>query len=158
MTRLFRIESIRDRTDRFGRLVQFSLAAMAFAAVAVWNPVVTPGPKCCMLRQAVGLPCPLCGMTRAVALCVRGQFWEATLFNLLAVPTFLLCIVLCLKWGLEFATGRGLVATPARPWRIALWTLVYIALLGNWAYLLAFRREDDFSQTWLGQALRMYGW
>jgi hypothetical protein len=158
MNRFLRFVPFPTRADRLGRLVLCSLAAGSLTLLGLWNPVENPGPRCCTMRLAFGLPCPLCGMTRGVALCMRGRFWDATIFNLLAVPTFLLCVGLCAKWGLECAVGRAVVVHPSGPWRITLYILLCIALLAGWIYLLAYRREDDFGQTWLGESLRVLGW
>ena len=36
--------------------------------------------------RAFGIPCPLCGVTRGVALCLPGRPVEATSYNPLTVP------------------------------------------------------------------------
>ncbi|HVS37991.1 MAG TPA: hypothetical protein VMS17_20695, partial [Gemmataceae bacterium] len=51
---------------RATRLQLLGAALAGIALLAVWNPVAHPGPKCCLLRWAIGLPCPGCGMTRGV--------------------------------------------------------------------------------------------
>jgi hypothetical protein len=156
MTRLFRTERFRNPAERAGRLQLFSLGVLAYAVVTVWDPTTHPGPTCCMMRLLFGLPCPLCGMTRGVSQCMRGRFVEATAFHPLAVPTFLLGLGLCLKWAVEYAWGRRIEAALSRTWRTALWTAAVAALLASWAYLLVFRREDDFAATWLGQLLHLF--
>jgi len=157
MTPILQVRPSPHRTHRVSRLQWLGFALAGFVLLAVWDPVVHPGPKCCLLRYAVGLPCPLCGMTRGVALCERGRFLEATAYNPLAVPAFLLALGLCAKWAYEFTMNRSVEVVLRPAWRRSAWAVVYAALLAGWAYLLAFRREDEFAATWLGQLLRLFG-
>jgi len=138
-------------SQRRFRLQAAGVIALGVGVLAVWNPLARPGPKVCLLRHAVGLPCPLCGMTRGVALCLRGQPFEATHFNPLAVPVLVLAVLLAVTWAMEFATGRRFeVIVPSWLWR-SLTCAAWVVLLANWAYLLIYRREDPFATTWLGQ-------
>jgi Protein of unknown function (DUF2752) len=143
-------------SHRTSRLQMLGSALTGFAVLAIWNPVVHPGPSCCLLRWAVGLPCPLCGMTRGMALCERGRFLEATWYNPLAVPVFAAALVLCLKWAFEFTTKQSVVVVLRPAWNRALWVGVYAVLLAAWVYLLVFRREDDFAGTWVGQMMHCF--
>lgn len=144
-------EPFRDRSERLLRLQGFSLIALGVSTLVLWNPLTQPGPRLCLLRHAVGLPCPLCGMTRGVALCLRGRFEEASQFNPLAAPVLLLALGLAIKWAIEFVRGRHFkVLVPAwvsRQWLQAAFLLVLV----NWIYMLIYRREDPFLTTWLGQ-------
>lgn len=141
----------RDRSERMLRLQGFSLIALGVTTLIIWNPVTQPGPRMCMLRHAVGLPCPLCGMTRGVSLCLRGRFDEASLLNPLAGPVLVLAVVLAVKWAIEFASGRRIaVLLPARISRRVI-PIAAVVVLVNWIYLLIYRREDPFLTTWLGQ-------
>ncbi|MGH7226554.1 MAG: DUF2752 domain-containing protein, partial [Gemmataceae bacterium] len=99
-------QPFRDRSERLLRLQGFSLIALGVTTLVIWNPLTRPGPRICLLRQTVGLPCPLCGMTRGVALCLRGRFDEASRFNPLAGPVLVLAVMLAVKWAIEFASGR----------------------------------------------------
>jgi hypothetical protein len=154
MKPLLKTEPFTRPAHRAGRLHLFAVGVLSFVVVTIWDPVTQPGPKCCLMRLLFGLPCPLCGMTRAMSLCVRGRFWEASVFHPLAVPTFVLALGLCVKWAAEFAAARRLDVALTRPWRRAVHAAVFVVLLAAWAYLLAFRREDDFSQTLAGMLLR----
>jgi hypothetical protein len=142
---------------RAGRLQLVGLGLLAFAVLAVWNPVTRPGPKFCMMRWGIGLPCPLCGMTRGVALCLRGQFTEATRYNPLAIPCVLLGLALLAKWSYEYARGVRLeVVWHSRAARLLFLALPTLVLLANWAYLLRYRREDNFADSVLGWLLRAF--
>jgi hypothetical protein len=139
------------RSDRLLRLHGFSAIALGVSALVVWNPLTQPGPTVCLLRNAVGLPCPLCGMTRGVALCLRGHFHEASQFNPLAAPVLVLALFLAVKWAIEFADGRRFEATMPRWLTRGRIHAAYLILIANWIYLLIYRREDPFLTTWLGQ-------
>ena len=139
-------------SDRKYRLPGIGIVALGIGVLAVWNPLTQPGPTVCLLRRAVGLPCPLCGMTRGVALCLRGYPIEASHFNPLTVPVLLLAVVLALKWAIEYGLKmRFDVTMPRSVWR-AIVFVGYALLLANWAYMITVRREDPFVTSWLGQA------
>jgi hypothetical protein len=144
----------RDRTARLGRL---SLAVLAWALLAVWNPVTAPGPTLCGLRHLVGLPCPFCGVTRGVALTLRGRPAEATRYNPLTLPVVALGAALTLLWVLEYALDRRLVVTWRRPARWALFGLVLLAVGAAWVYVLTYRREDDFASSLVGRLMQLLG-
>ena len=79
---------------------------------------------------------------------------EALWYNPLAVPLVVLCVLLCAKWAYEFcdeSKRRSRVATGVEDG--ALGRSSMRRCCASWAYLLAFRREDDFAATWLGQLL-----
>jgi hypothetical protein len=138
------------------RLQRLCLAVLGWSLLAVWNPVTAPGPTLCGLRHLVGLPCPFCGVTRGVALTLRGRPAEASSYNPLAVPVVVLGAGLTLLWALEYTLDRRVVFTWRRP---GLWTLrivILIAVLATWAYVLRYRREDDFATSLMGRVLEMW--
>ena len=156
MTRFFQIRPFSQPSQSSSRLVLLGCALLGFGVAAAWNPLAHPTPVCCLLRRSVGLPCPMCGMTRGVALCVRGRFLEATWYNPLAVPLCLFASMLCLKWIFEIINRKTITITLRPAWNTGLWTCLYAALLASWVYLLIYRREDDFASTWLGQMLHLF--
>jgi hypothetical protein len=156
MTRFLQIRPFSHPSQWTGRLLMLGGALVGLGVAVVWNPIAHPGPRCCLLRMSVGLPCPACGMTRGVCLCARGQFLEATWYNPLAILFVILAVALCVKWIFEIASKRSveLVLRPA--WNKPLWAGVYAIVLASWVYLLVFRREDVFASTWLGQLLHLF--
>jgi hypothetical protein len=144
-------------SDRWLRLQGCGLVAVGVGLLAVWDPLTHPGPRMCPLRETVGLPCPLCGMTRGVSLCLHGHPAEASVFNPLAAPVLIVALVLAVKWAVEFGSGRCFdVLVP--PWLgRRLWMLGYAIVLMNWAYLLVYRREDSFDSTLLGRLWALFG-
>lgn len=149
-----RTHSLAHPAQRLGRLQRLSIAALGLTVLAVWDPLAHPGPKLCLLRHAVGLPCPLCGLTRGVSLGLRGHFAEASSYNPLAIPILVFALLLGVKWGVEYAAGRQVEVSCSRRVRLLLAGAVHVAILAAWAYLLMCRREDDFAGCWLGRLLR----
>lgn len=156
MIRFLQIRLFSHPSQWSSHLLLLGCAAVGWAMALLWNPITQPGPVCCLLRRSVGLPCPMCGMTRGVALCARGRFLEATWYNPLAVPLCLFALTLCLKWIFEIARKQSVTVVLRPAWNTGLWAVLYSAVLASWVYLLIFRREDDFASTWLGQMLHLF--
>src|SRR5262249_5706900 len=143
----------RQRAARLPRLVA---AGLALLLLCLWNPVTRPGPVLCLSRLCFGIPCPLCGGTRGVALCLRGRPVEGSALNPLSVPALLLCVGLMGVWAYEYLSNTQVVMVWPRPWRSVFVAAAFVALLATWAYLLVYRREDDFATSWLGRVLRLF--
>ncbi|MGQ0506622.1 MAG: DUF2752 domain-containing protein [Myxococcaceae bacterium] len=88
-------------------------------------PIKGLGVDLCMLHAFTGLPCPGCGMTRAIAALSQGEWMTALAlnpFSVLAWPTFLVLAVLALAGAARrdrfegWLRSRG--ATVARIYRI----------------------------------------
>lgn len=146
--RLRPFESPRDRAARLPWIV---LLGLVYLALALWNPTRTPGPVLCASRLAVALPCPLCGATRGVALCLRGRPLEASTYNPLSVPAALFGLGLLALWSYEYLSNHEVEFLFRRPWRMVVLISAHAAVLAAWVYVLLYRREDDFSSSWLGQ-------
>jgi hypothetical protein len=117
---------------------------LAVASLALLVPaalLLQRAPEPCFLRDQLGIPCPTCGGTRALAALAAGQFGEALARNpLVAVG----CLALA-AWALW-----GLAATLVPRWRVTVEAspslgrrLPWIGLglvAANWIYLIAVRR------------------
>src|SRR5262249_54434359 len=122
--------------DRAGRLVRISLALAALILLALWNPTTRPGPVLCLMRHAVALPCPFCGVTRGVSLTLHGAPVAGSRFNPLTLPVLVLGVGLIALWSVEYARNRRLALALSPLGKIAL-TLLLLAILGlTWRYLL----------------------
>jgi hypothetical protein len=63
------------------------------AIAAVWPALpVHPG-VACPLRAATGVPCPFCGMTRAIVAAVHGHLGTSLAFNPGGIVVLLLAVV-----------------------------------------------------------------
>jgi hypothetical protein len=145
-----------DPRHRASRLQCLGLFVAGVTVLAFWNPLTHPGPVCCLMRRGVGLPCPLCGATRGAALCLRGHPLEASAYNPLVLPLGVVALYLACKWAVEVARGVRIEINwhPALA-RLAPW-LLHLTVFSSWAYLLVYRREDDFAASWLGGLWRTF--
>lgn len=109
-------------------------AACAVAAIAVGAHLL--GVTLCPLRRFLGIPCPTCGTTRAIAALFRGSVREALALNPLMAA--LLCV------GMPLLSVHALVcgvdATEGLLRRLSgsrlFWWAVALLAAANWAYLL----------------------
>ena len=58
------------------------IAAAGMLGIAVaWPRLPVHAPLACPFRAVTGVPCPLCGMTRAVVSAMHGHLLESLRFN-----------------------------------------------------------------------------
>jgi Protein of unknown function (DUF2752) len=96
------------------------LPLLAFAWVTAPGGLVL-----CPLRAVTAIPCPSCGLTRALAHLERGHWAEAVRFHPFAPLVFLLVLALVLMLFFELATGRAVIGNPLQNRRD-----VYLAFAG----------------------------
>jgi hypothetical protein len=94
-------------------------AAMLGLAVA-WPRLPVHPPLACPLRTLTGVPCPLCGMTRAVVAAVHGHLLDSLRFN----PAGLLVVAL----AIALLTGVRVDRVRIPPWLL----VAFVALLWVW--------------------------
>ena len=103
-------------------------------AAAIWPILPVHPPFACPLRALTGVPCPLCGMTRACVAAVHGHFGASLAFN----PAGVLVIV------------AALVALIRPQWlsrlRVPIWVAA-VALGALWAWNAGF--NPTFHQYFL---------
>jgi hypothetical protein len=105
----------------------------ALAGLRAWVPPEDPRLSICLLRNATGLPCPGCGMTRAFAHLAKGEWAAARRDHPLVFPLAAEGVVAWLVWPAWGLAGvregrRNLLDDP----RLA------PVLLGHAAVLVAF--------------------
>jgi hypothetical protein len=88
------------------RLALIGGALAVFLAARLYAPWVAVGPVVCPLHGLIGLPCPSCGLTRAMCALVTGEWASAAGFNALVYPLALLMGGGALVAALEIVTGR----------------------------------------------------
>ena len=112
------------------------MGAVAGLAVAVLHldrlPILV-----CLFRAATGLPCLTCGATRALGDLVAGDVSGAFAMNPLAT----LGAFALIPWGIGdlalMTRGRALSLEVAPPAARALRVVAVLAVVANWAYLIA---------------------
>lgn len=117
-----------------GWLLTGAAATAAFLALGSWDFGADSSPPFCLIRLLLDLPCPGCGMTRALQALARGDLAAAVRFHPLAPPLAAEAAVLWGLWGVRLR-GRGLSA-PSADW----WALLYAngaMLVALWAGRLA---------------------
>jgi hypothetical protein len=108
----------RERDLRLG-------VAGAFGVAAVWPLLPVHPPLACPLRSLTGIPCPLCGMTRACVAAVHGHLGQSLAFN----PAGVLILVLAAVVLVRPSFVRNL--------RIPMWTL-WAAAGALWLWNIGF--------------------
>ena len=97
-------------------------AAGLVGAAAVWPILPLHPPLACPMRTLTGIPCPLCGMTRACVAAVHGHLGASLSFNPGGVVVMLLALTALLRPQLLIRTR------PSSVWLIG----VTLAVLWLW--------------------------
>ena len=98
---------------------RFSGAALAAGGV-LWAATPIHPPLVCPLRALTGIPCPVCGMTRAVTAAMRGDLWASLRYQ----PAGIVLLVI----GLFMVTRRS-----RDPVRVPVWIILSgLALMWAW--------------------------
>jgi hypothetical protein len=91
----------------------------------------------CVFKALTGWPCPTCGATRALGLLFRGDLPGAFRMSPLAT----LVAAALLVWGLAdlalMPRGRAFAVELSPSLAVPARAAALLALLGNWAYLIA---------------------
>lgn len=109
--------------------------AAGWAVFALWTPPAEREASICILRRVL-VPCPGCGMTRAVALLAKGQWGQAMALHPLAPVLTAQGLTLWAAWGLALLRDR--LPRAVSGWLG--WGVVAVnvaLLLGVWAVRLA---------------------
>jgi len=64
-------------------------------------------PSTCVSITLFGIPCPLCGLTRAFGFLMRGDVSQAVSLNILSVPAFCLAVIELLFRTIALTPGAG---------------------------------------------------
>jgi hypothetical protein len=79
-------------THRHANQVRAACGAVV-ATAAAWPLLPLHPPLACPLRSATGIPCPLCGMTRAVVAAAHGHVATSLSFNPGGILVLLFAVV-----------------------------------------------------------------
>ncbi|HEY8548852.1 MAG TPA: DUF2752 domain-containing protein [Vicinamibacterales bacterium] len=111
-------------------------ASLLLLAIAVASPNVRL--PLCTLKVLTGIPCPTCGMTRAVLALTRGDFLLALTMNPLVVVGAIVAACYGVYAAAVLALGlpRFRPQLNARDW-VAVRVVALAAMALNWAWLIA---------------------
>jgi hypothetical protein len=88
------------------RLLTAAMSAGLWLAAYIYAPHAQSGPVLCPFHGLIGLPCPSCGLTRAMCALVSGDVAGALKWNALVVPVALLLAAAPVVAMVELAAGR----------------------------------------------------
>lgn len=94
------------RAQRRSRLIGLAVILVLLAAVRL-APLSSMRPIC-GFKNLTGLPCPLCGGTRAAQCILSGDFPHALYLNPLALPVVAVLVAVALVFFIELLRGRAL--------------------------------------------------
>jgi hypothetical protein len=122
-------------------LFELALARVLFGATAAGVTFLgRPLPWYCAVRTQLGIPCPTCGITRAIVLALHGEFsaaWSLSPGGVAAVTgmAFLSASLLLLGW--RQWSGRGAAAARwIRRGAVAWAGAAGVVWIGGWAVAL----------------------
>ena len=116
------------------------LAAAGLVVVARFYEHLPVKPPPCGLRNLTGIPCFGCGGTRCMMALAHGDIIGAIAFNPLVVLG-LLTLLVWLGVSIRRAGKPSPIEKPARKKRRWVTVAIVLAVLANWAYLIAFLPE-----------------
>ena len=91
------------------------LAGMLLLPLLAFDWVTAPGSLVlCPLRAVTGIPCPSCGLTRALAHLERGHWAEAVRFHPFAPLIFLLVLALVIMLVFEWPPIVPIIGNPLK--------------------------------------------
>jgi hypothetical protein len=104
--------------ERKGRWSALAALGVGFAVTFFLDPVAPlGGAKVCGFLRLTGLPCPTCGITRAVCCISHGMFEESLYFNYMGCVVYATGLIVGAVMATELATGRKFKwYRPRRAW------------------------------------------
>lgn len=130
-----RVGESRPRASTPWLLVAVMLVLLAGARFVVTEKFALPK---CGLRTLTGVPCPLCGSTRALSALAGLEFGRALALNpLAAVATVGLLLWPLGRWGWRRSRRHGSSSADVLPsGRRVLLAIALALLVANWIYLV----------------------
>ncbi len=96
-----------ERSQFVAQRLRVTLGCAAVLLVALlYAPHAWSGPVLCPLHGVLGLPCPACGLTRALTALLHGDLVTALWWNALSFPVAALLLLAPLVAVAELAAGR----------------------------------------------------
>ena len=133
------------------------LAGSLLLPFLAFDWVTSPNsPVLCPLRAVTGIPCPSCGLTRALAHLERGHVAEALRFHPFVPLVFAAALVLIALLLVELATHRAIIVNPLKSRRsiYILFAVVVVFQVGRTVIFFAhggwtvFWHENLIARLW----------
>jgi len=123
--------SLRDRPDAGNLIIQAAVCGLALAFFAFAEPAEW---LFCPFRRLTGLPCPLCGMTRALCAIGHGRFGSAVELHAVSPLVFAM-----FAGGFLASLAQLGGWLPSRPPRVQrrIFAVFLVLILGYWGLRLA---------------------
>jgi Protein of unknown function (DUF2752) len=130
------------RADQRKSRAILAFSFMALLAGAALLPFASgwPGPsvQTCVFKGATGLPCALCGGSRATQAALRGDFARAWYLNVAALPAIVIATSVTLLLCYEAISGNAVIAWSRFPRRMRpLLPLLLVVFCVYWIVHLA---------------------
>ena len=126
-----------DERPSFRLRVAGAIALAVVLAVSFVFPPSGLGISVCAFKNAFGIPCPGCGLSRSFAALSHGQVWMAFSVHPLGPIIYAAFAFYMVKWIIEVVLRRRLLARTEDRLRIpVLWGLL-LSMLCVWAIRLA---------------------
>lgn len=122
----------------------YSIIGLACASGFLWLAAASFFPHVsgfgiCPFKHATGIPCPSCGVTRAVKLLLEGDLWHSLLMNPFGIIVASLMVVLPFWCVIDLIRSRATLlniyqkseSTLRRPWIASVLAVLVVA---NWIW------------------------
>ncbi|OYT70215.1 MAG: hypothetical protein CFK52_11720 [Chloracidobacterium sp. CP2_5A] len=129
-----------ERVAMMAYLSGFVLTTAVFIVSVLYQPPDAPTVTLCTLKNATGIDCPTCGLTRAFCALAKGEWVRALRFHPMSPAIFALFGWWWLR-SLLYLVGKGRWVEPVEAWFPPLLTIlvVTVGLLVGWALKLWLR-------------------
>ena len=118
------------------------LPLLAFDWVTSSNSLVL-----CPLRAVTGIPCPSCGLTRALAYLEHGHLAQALTFHPFSPLILLLALALFILLLLELVTHKGIIFNPLKN-RRNIYFLFAVVVIFQIARIVVFFANGGWTIFW----------
>lgn len=118
-----------ERAMRWGVLAAIGLVFAILAAKAFSLPV--PGLPC-GFRNLSGLPCAMCGGTRAATALMGGDWQQALYWNAMAAPVLAGLVVLAAVCAIELLRGSALIDWKPHGMRLGRFLPITLCVIAAW--------------------------
>jgi len=109
--------------------------------LSVETRAIEAGPVLCLFRRFVGLPCPACGLTRALVAAGSGDVQQSLRFHPLGLPIAFVALATLAMWPFRYVPAVSSHIAPVLEHRAALYRLAIAALFSVWAARLSRKSE-----------------